>query len=283
MTGLAVLTAAGSGTRLGANMPKALVKLRGVSLVVRAARGLAASGVVGTIVVTTHPKDVKRFAALFPGGRVPVGAAEEQGTDQQDADGQGADSVGGEAGAREAAWEADRVHFGRHSVRVLLVPGGVTRQDSVARGLAAGLAAVPDADVVLIHDAARCLTPSEMIARVAEAVRQGHDAVIPALPVTDTIKRVGAPNAYSAEPVEQTVDRRVLRAVQTPQGFKRELIERAHREGAERALNEATAASDDAALVEALGERVWVVAGDERAMKITTPRDLAVAKLMLRQ
>lgn len=271
MTGLAVLTAAGSGTRLGANVPKALVKLGGVSLVVRAARGLAASGVVDTIVVTTHPEDAKRFAALFPGGRVTVGAADEQ----------DAANAGAVTGVGEATWEADRVHFGRHSVRVLLVPGGGTRQDSVARGLAAGLDADPDADVVLIHDAARCLTPPEMVASVAEAVRQGHDAVIPALPVTDTIKQVGEPNEYGAEPVEQTVNRRVLRAVQTPQGFARDLIERAHREGASRAMDEATAASDDAALVEALGERVWVVAGDERAMKITTPRDLAVAKLLL--
>lgn len=244
---LAILTAAGSGSRLGAAVPKALVELDGVPLVVRAAYGLVESGVVGAVVVTAPRGDLERFAALFPAGGLPLEAGSELG-----------------------------------AVPVQVVSGGATRQESVARGLAAGLEAAPGADVVLVHDAARCMTPPDMVARVVDAVERGHAAVIPALPVTDTIKRVEGADEFGVEPVTETIDRRALRAVQTPQGFTRALIERAHREGAARAADEATAASDDAALVEALGERVWVVPGDERALKITTARDLAVSELLLR-
>lgn len=244
---VAVLTAAGSGSRLGAPTPKALVALDGVPLVLRAAHGLVASEAVGAVVVTTPPDDLERFAVLFPGGRCPLAV-----------DGPGAD------------------------VPIHLVPGGGTRQQSVARGLDRALEVAPDAEIVLVHDAARCLTPPAQVARVIEAVRQGHTAVVPALPVTDTIKRVERPDEFGAEPVATTVDRRDLRAVQTPQGFDRELLRRAHEAGAHRAGDEATSASDDAGLVEALGDRVWVVGGEELAMKITTTRDLAVAELLLR-
>ncbi|HEY0118585.1 MAG TPA: 2-C-methyl-D-erythritol 4-phosphate cytidylyltransferase [Cellulomonas sp.] len=159
------------------------------------------------------------------------------------------------------------------SAALVVVPGGVTRQASVA----AGLAALPDeADVVLVHDAARPFAPVEMVDRVIAAVRAGHPAVIPALPVTDTIKRVG-PGDTTGAPVLETVPRGPLRAVQTPQGFAREVLLAAHTAAAGLADDEATAASDDAALVEARGVPVWVVPGDERAAKITTPSDLAVA------
>lgn len=252
MSTLAVLTAAGSGSRLGIGVPKALVELRGVPLVLRAARGLVASGSVDAVVVTASPAEAERFAELFPGGHVPA----EPGGSRHD--------------ARGAA-----------TLPVRVVPGGATRQRSVALGLDAGLRLLPGAEVVLVHDAARCLTPPDLISRVVASVRAGHDAVIPALPVTDTIKQVGAPDEHGAEPVDATIDRRVLRAVQTPQGFTRDLIVRAHRAGAARAEVEATAASDDAGLVESLGERVWVVPGDERALKITTPRDLAWAEFLV--
>lgn len=166
---------------------------------------------------------------------------------------------------------------GTHLAAVI-VPGGSTRQASVAAGLAA---LDEDVDVVLVHDAARCLTPAALIRDVEAAVRSGHPAVVPALPVTDTVKRVGAADATGAEPVEETLARGALRAVQTPQGFDRALLERAHAAGVGRASDEALAASDDAGLVEALGEPVWIVRGHERAMKITTPRDLALATLLL--
>lgn len=164
-------------------------------------------------------------------------------------------------------------------VDLRVVPGGPTRQASVAAGLAelADLGAADD--VVLVHDAARPLAPPALVARVIDAVLDGHGAVVPGLPVTDTIKQVVPGGAV--ERVLATVPRADLRAVQTPQGFTLELLRRAHAVFAAGAEDESTAASDDAGLIERLGEPVWVVAGDERAAKITTPRDLAVATLLL--
>ena len=158
-----------------------------------------------------------------------------------------------------------------------------SRQASVALGLAAALAAVPQADVVIVHDAARALTPPEVTRRVVAAVRAGHEAVVPALPVTDTVKEVEAGEAGEPEPVVGTPQRARLRAVQTPQGFRTDTLVAAHRAGAKRAGDEALAASDDAGLVEACGGSVVVVAGDERAMKVTTPMDLALAELLVKQ
>jgi len=162
--------------------------------------------------------------------------------------------------------------------RVVVVPGGPTRQASVA----AGLAALPPAagPVVLVHDAARALAPESLLVRVARTVAEGHDAVVPALPVTDTVVRVVPTSAGPARSAG-TVDRRTLRAVQTPQGFRRDVLERAHAAGAAGAGDEATAATDDAGLVAALGLDVVLVDGDARALKITTAHDLAVATLLL--
>ena len=244
---VAVLTAAGSGSRLGAGVPKALVPVGGVSLLRRAAAGLIASGVVSHVVVTAPAEEVDRFRAEL--GGLPDG------------------SVGASAGRRG---------------EIEVVAGSPrSRQASVALGLAAALAAVPQADVVIVHDAARALTPPEVTQRVVAAVRAGHEAVVPALPVTDTVKEVGVSAAGQPEPVVATPRRTRLRAVQTPQGFETSVLVAAHRAGAERAGDEALAASDDAGLVEACGGSVVVVAGDERAMKVTTPMDLALAELLL--
>jgi 2-C-methyl-D-erythritol 4-phosphate cytidylyltransferase len=151
-------------------------------------------------------------------------------------------------------------------VLLRVVAGGATRQASVA----AALAAVPDAyDIVLVHDAARALTPTDQLERVAAAVRGGHAAVIPVLPVFDTIKQVDP----SGE-VVGTVDRSVLRAVQTPQGFRRAVLVEAHAS----AVDDHT---DDAGLAEKIGVPVWTVPGDEAALKITRPFDLAVAAHLL--
>ncbi|WP_406073263.1 2-C-methyl-D-erythritol 4-phosphate cytidylyltransferase [Micromonospora sp. NBC_01638] len=149
---------------------------------------------------------------------------------------------------------------------VIVVAGGAERQASVA----AALAAVPAGPmIVLVHDAARALTPPELVESVAAAVRAGCDAVIPVLPVVDTIKEVGA-----GEVVLGTVDRSALRAVQTPQGFRRAVLSAAH-----------TAASDsltdDAGLVEKQGITVSCVPGSEYALKITRPFDLALAEHLL--
>ncbi len=147
-----------------------------------------------------------------------------------------------------------------------VVPGGASRQASVA----AALAAVPEEyPIVLVHDAARALAPPELVERVAGAVREGHEAVIPVLPVVDTIKHVG-----SAGEVIGTVDRAALRVVQTPQGFRREVLAAAHGN----AVDDLT---DDAGLAEKIGVPVHTVPGDELAFKITTPLDMAVAELLI--
>lgn len=287
-TVLAVLTAAGSGSRLGADLPKALVPVAGRSLVARAVEGLLASGSVAQIVVTAREEYLPRF-------------------------------------------EEELAAFGD---RVRIVAGSPSsRQASVVRGLRAGLDACPEASVVLIHDAARALTPPAVINRVIEAVRAGHRAVVPALPVTDTIKEIsdaepqlpgqaavpatpslssaasagaasavsgkvlaaGEPLALASDAAERpqqapavesvigTPDRSRLRAVQTPQGFDRDTILRAHEFGAQRADDERVAAPDDAALVEAIGESVVLVAGDSLSFKVTTPMDLALTEYLLAQ
>ena len=131
---------------------------------------------------------------------------------------------------------------------------------------AAGLAALrPEDDIVLVHDAARCLAPSTLFSRLVHEVRSGHPAVVPGLPVTDTIKQVDARGVVVATP-----DRGRLRAIQTPQAFLREVLAQAHASGAQ--------ATDDAALVEAVGGHVRVVDGDRWAFKVTTPDDLATAR-----
>ncbi|WP_430781348.1 2-C-methyl-D-erythritol 4-phosphate cytidylyltransferase [Actinoplanes sp. G11-F43] len=149
---------------------------------------------------------------------------------------------------------------------VTVVPGGAERQDSVS----AALAAVPDdIGIVLVHDAARCLAPSDLFERVAATVRDGAGAVIPTLPVVDTIKEVDA-----GERVLGTVDRSVLRAVQTPQGFDAALLRAAHAAAAD-------SHTDDAGAVEKIGHHVICVPGSDLALKITRPIDLAVATHLL--
>jgi 2-C-methyl-D-erythritol 4-phosphate cytidylyltransferase len=148
---------------------------------------------------------------------------------------------------------------------VVVVPGGDDRQDSVHRTLAA---LPPDVDLVLVHDAARCLTPGHVIEAVVAALRAGADAVVPVLPIADTVKHVEGVRVLG------TVDRAALRAVQTPQGFRREVLEQAHAAGRQ-------AATDDASLVEVLGGTVTTVPGDDEAFKITRPLDLLLAEAVL--
>ena len=149
-----------------------------------------------------------------------------------------------------------------------VVVGGAERTDSVR----AGLAAAGDAELVLVHDAARPLTPAPMIERVVAALRAGASAVIPVLPVADTIKRVGPDGA-----VEATVDRADLRAVQTPQGFTAAALRAAY----DAAPGEL--ATDDAGLVERAGGTVVTVPGDPLALKITTAFDLRVAEVLAQE
>lgn len=227
----AVVVAAGSGSRLGAGVPKALVEVGGEPLVAHAVRRLRAGGV--EVVVVAAPGDRLAELARAVGGTTVPG--------DDDA--------------------------------VLVVPGGPSRQASVGNALRA----VPrDVDVVLVHDAARCFAPPELVARVVAAVREGHRAVVPVVPVTDTLVVAG-----DEGPVAGYEDRARLRAVQTPQGFDRATLALAHTVAAGRAGDETSAATDDASLVAATGATVHAVPGDDAAMKITTPRDLALAEHVL--
>ncbi|MEU6808983.1 2-C-methyl-D-erythritol 4-phosphate cytidylyltransferase [Streptomyces sp. NPDC046831] len=154
----------------------------------------------------------------------------------------------------------------------LVVPGGGSRQESVRLGLDA---LPPGHDIVLVHDAARPLVPVDTVDAVIEAVRDGAPAVVPALPLADTVKEVDpAAVPGEPEPVTATPDRARLRAVQTPQGFDRATLMRAHRT----VTGDVT---DDASMVEQLGERVVAVPGHEEAFKVTRPLDLVLAEAVL--
>jgi len=159
--------------------------------------------------------------------------------------------------AEEAA--GDRVQL------VSVVAGGATRQESVAAGLARVL---PEVEIVLVHDAARALTPPEVFERVIDAIDRTGWGAVPVLPVVDTIKRV------DGDRIVGVVDRSELGAAQTPQGFRRDVL-----------LSAYTAAdreyTDDAALVADAGHPIAAVAGDPLAFKITTPADLERARALV--
>jgi 2-C-methyl-D-erythritol 4-phosphate cytidylyltransferase len=145
-----------------------------------------------------------------------------------------------------------------------VVTGGATRSESVR----CGLTAVPDdATVVVVHDAARPLASSAIFTAVVDAVLDGADGAVPAVPVVDTIKRV------EGDRVVETLDRSGLVAVQTPQAFRADVLRAAHASRAE--------GPDDASLVEAAGGRVVVVPGDDRNRKITVAADLAHLEALL--
>ncbi|NDA95583.1 MAG: 2-C-methyl-D-erythritol 2,4-cyclodiphosphate synthase [Actinobacteria bacterium] len=148
---------------------------------------------------------------------------------------------------------------------ITVVAGGTTRSDSVRAGIAA-LSGTHK--YVLVHDAARALATTDLAHRVLTALVQGESAVIPGLELIDTVKSIDAGGHVTATP-----DRSSLRRVQTPQGFDLGVLKKAHASGAQ--------ATDDGALVEALGHKVLIINGEERALKITTPSDLATALSML--
>ncbi|MGZ4670701.1 MAG: 2-C-methyl-D-erythritol 4-phosphate cytidylyltransferase [Blastococcus sp.] len=153
---------------------------------------------------------------------------------------------------------------------VRLVDGGATRTASVRAGLAAAGA---HADAVLVHDAARPLTPPDVVARVLAALAAGAPAVVPVLPVVDTTVVVDGDGV-----IADAVPRAPLRRVQTPQGFDRQTLVAAYD-----ALPADVELTDDAAVVRAAGVPVVTVDGDERAAKITVAHDLALAELQVRR
>jgi 2-C-methyl-D-erythritol 4-phosphate cytidylyltransferase len=157
---------------------------------------------------------------------------------------------------------------------VSVVAGGATRSASVLRALQT---LADDVTVVLVHDAARPLTPVALVDAVDAAVRAGHVAVVPGLPVVDTIKNVSVGEDGLPE-VVGTVDRSGLRAVQTPQGFRRDVLDAAY---AAAVADGSLDATDDAGLVERLGHAVVVVPGEQLAFKVTRPIDLVLADAVL--
>ncbi|WP_026556871.1 2-C-methyl-D-erythritol 4-phosphate cytidylyltransferase [Arthrobacter sp. 35W] len=169
---------------------------------------------------------------------------------------------------------------GEDSPQITVVDGGSTRAESVAAALA-----VVDADStsVLIHDAARPLTPAEVYHRVVKSLAGGALAVVPALAVVDTVKTVTQAPAGSpgVELVSGTPARSQLRAIQTPQGFDLATLRQAHSHAAGLSAEESAAITDDAMLVEAMGVPVYVVHGSAHSLKITTPTDLLLAEAML--
>lgn len=210
----AIIAGAGMGHRLGAEIPKALIQIQGITLLERAFISL--SKVVDEIVITAPEGYEEQFKAI-------VGQSAE------------------------------------------VITGGVLRSDSIRVALKA---LSPSVESVLIHDAARALASSALAARVLGDVQSGQSAVIPVLKVIDTIKEIDRDGFVRATP-----DRSSLVAAQTPQGFNRQVLERAHS-----ASDDAT---DDAALVEAIGVKVKTIDGEASAFKITTKEDIGQALLLL--
>ena len=210
----AIIAGAGSGHRLGADLPKALVKLLDKTLVEHAVAALAP---VAELIIVTAPAGFEgKFKELL-GDQVTV------------------------------------------------ITGGVLRSDSIR----IALEKIPNNfEFVLVHDAARAIASTDLARNIVSELVKGEQAVIPALDVVDTIKEVDA-GGY----VRSTPDRSTLRAVQTPQGFVKSVLAHAH--------SSAEDATDDAALVEAIGIKVKVIAGEERALKITTKSDLTRAVQIL--
>ncbi|MDO5629358.1 MAG: 2-C-methyl-D-erythritol 4-phosphate cytidylyltransferase [Mobilicoccus sp.] len=238
-----VLVAAGSGQRLGAAVPKAFVELQGCSLLRWSCdQVLKTPGVRHLIIVAPDAwLDVARDTAD--------------------------DAVADSAEPRSRGRRTQ--HHRPDACRVDVVAGGADRRASVAAGLTM---LQDDDDVVLVHDAARALAPPSLFERVIDAVRAGADAVVPGLPVIDTVKVVDAHGRVTATP-----DRVSLRAVQTPQGFGRDALLRAHADNADAVV------TDDAGLVELIGTPTLVVDGDVWAAKITTREDLDHARRRLEE
>lgn len=157
-------------------------------------------------------------------------------------------------------------------VDVAVVPGGACRRSSVAAALTTLAESV---EFVVVHDAARALAPPDLVAAVVARLRFGAEACIPVLPLADTVKQV------EGDRVTRTLDRTQLRAVQTPQGFRRETLARAHAWAAAASPDQLGTVTDDAGMVERFGVVVATVPGVDEAFKVTRPLDLVLAEAVL--
>jgi 2-C-methyl-D-erythritol 4-phosphate cytidylyltransferase len=214
----AIIAAAGSGERLAAGTPKALIDLAGRNLVDRAVSLFA--DVSDQIIICAPSSHLTSLSESY--------AANE---------------------------------------KVVVVAGGSTRSLSIRNAISA---LAKDTKFVLVHDAARALTPISVVQRVLAELKRGAEGVVPVLPLADTVKEV------MGDKVVRTVDRTSLQRVQTPQGFKAQIIIDAHAA----AKRDGVDGTDDASLVERMGIKVNTVPGDEIAFKITTAHDLDVANAL---
>lgn len=222
---VAIVVAAGSGIRLGGDVPKALRLVGGRPLVARSVEQLAAGGCTVAVVVIA-PGLADDFAEALSDAPIPV----------------------------------------------QLVVGGAERADSVRNGLAAVTAdpELAEARIVLVHDAARALVPVAVVERVVAAVRGGAVAVVPVVPVVNSIRALHDVGS-------SVVDRSMLRAVQTPQGFDLQTLIDSH----DLVVEHSQVVTDDAAACEFAGHHVTLVDGDRQALKITEPLDLVIAEAIV--
>ena len=209
-----IIPAGGSGERLGAKIPKALVQIGGKTLIEHAVANMAP---IANQIIVAAPEGYEAEFLQLLGSEVTV------------------------------------------------ITGGLTRTLSVKRALEQ---VKKENDFILVHDAARPLASTELAFRIIDSLRAGEKAVVPGIAVSDTIKRVDEDNY-----VIKTPTRSKLRVIQTPQGFTRKILMKAHSSDDE--------VTDDAGLVEDRGVTVKVIAGEERALKITTLHDLTVAQQIL--
>lgn len=227
---VAILPAAGMGTRMGADSPKQFRLLDGVPVVVFTLRRLAASPLISRFLIATREDEIEALN--------------------------------------------QRIAAERLSRPFRVLPGGDTRQESVAKALAE----VPhDAELVLVHDAVRPLVTREQVERVIEEARRCRAAIlgIPAMDTVKEVKRASLPEDVAL--ITATIPRERIVLAQTPQVFEAGLL----REAFARADGDGFTASDEAALVERLGQNVHVVLGSERNLKITRPGDLEIAEFYL--
>lgn len=237
MTVVALVPAAGSGERLGFGVPKAFVEVDGRPLVAHAVAALRAAG-VDLVVVAVPASEVRSATDLLGPGVLVVAGGRDRTA-----------SVAAALAVTAASPAAG---------------SGSSRADSSAPD--------GDIDVILVHDAARAFAPPAMVRRVIDAVLGGSAAVVPVLPMTDTVRGVAATGDGGRS--AGIVDRDALRVVQTPQGFRPAVIREAYR----RAMEQSRSATDDAALVESLGVAVDFVPGHPDAGKVTSAADLAAVR-----
>ena len=223
MSVLAIVPAAGVGTRMGGETPKQFLSIEGTPIFVYTLRKLASAQVLDEIFLAVRFGEMERVQQVVDGERL-----------------------------------------GRP---LRLTGGGGTRQETVARALEA---APQSTEVVLVHDAVRPFVTAEMVQKVVEAARSDGAAIL-GIPSVDTIKQV------EHEVILGTIPRERIALAQTPQAFRFSLF----REAVDRALADGFQGTDEASLVERLGERVTVLMGSDRNIKITKPSDLPLARLFI--